>query len=122
MTLWLFCVQWLLNTTFNIPDFDNTFIEGTTDITVLGDLIQAGLPNINATIPLDELATTHGSVEPTGAISRSNSSIGIYQTRNSSATGNYYSFSFNANNSSSIYGNSSTVQPQSIKIFVLIKY
>lgn len=46
------------------------------------------------------------------------------------ANGNYYSTGnvigyrqyFNASNSSSIYGNSSTVQPRSLSLSVLIKY
>ena len=34
------------STTFNLPDFNNRFIEGTTDTTKVGKKLEAGLPNI----------------------------------------------------------------------------
>ena len=103
--------------TFNIPNFNNKFAEGTTDTNNLGNLIQAGLPNIIGDI------TAVNAVAwqlPHGAIYTSGSG---YNAVASSGTGSYSNIlNFNASRSSSIYGNSSTVQPQSIKTFVLIKH
>lgn len=89
-------------------------IEGTTDVTALGDLVQAGLPNIIGThggIIRDENQTR------TGAFSKS-------QIINNAATGNASkgigTVEFDASDSNSIYGNSNTVQPQTIKTLYYI--
>lgn len=105
------------NITFNIPNFDNIFIEGTTDVTALGDLIQAGLPNITGTF--GGLRGGDGTAL-SGAFSSLNEGI------NQAWDGHVYyiprKIYFDASDSNSIYGNSNTVQPQSIKVFVLVKY
>ena len=38
------------STTFNLPDFKDRFIEGTTDTSKVGKKLEAGLPNITGTI------------------------------------------------------------------------
>ena len=87
------------------------FVEGTTDITALGDLIEAGLPNITG-----DAGANDNSGYGTGAFYKN--SVG--NTYTWSNTGSYNKLSFDASRSSSIYGNSTTVQPQSIKVLYYI--
>lgn len=80
-----------------------------------GNIVEAGLPNITGFI--DELCT-YSSSSPTGAFYQSHSDTwkksGVDQTLYQKDV------NFNASRSSSIYGNSSTVQPQTIKYLVYI--
>lgn len=102
-----------VNNTVRLPKITG-FTEGTIDPTTLGDLTQAGLPNITGTVGTMNDA---GSGRSSGALSWvSNSSQGL--------GGNFYGISgtttFNASASNTIYGNSSTVQPQAIKVLYYI--
>lgn len=94
------------------------FVEGTLDSTALGDLVEAGLPNIT------------GSAAVTGVAAKVNSSSGCieqnrfilnydYQAIQSSVN-DFASFSINAALSNPIYGKSTTVQPQAIKGYLYI--
>lgn len=102
-----------VNNTVRLPKITG-IVEGTTDLTALGDLVEAGLPNITGSwrsgIYTSESATS-------GAI------YGVdYGTDHggSGSTMETYTFNINASRSSSIYGNSSTVQPQTIKVLYYI--
>lgn len=102
------------NQTIRLPKITG-IIEGTTDVTALGDLVQAGLPNIT------------GGMSPTGLAGVSNSYGAFYDevsnTTDYSADtrwGYGVRWGFNASRSSSIYGNSNTVQPQTIKVYYYI--
>jgi hypothetical protein len=99
-----------VNNTVRLPKITG-FTEGTIDPTVLGDLTEAGLPNITGSFgPC--VATSWGS----GAfyhITSAGGTAGVGGT-------DYPSVGFNASRSNSIYGNSSTVQPQSIKVLYYI--
>jgi hypothetical protein len=91
------------------------FIEGTVDSSALGDLVEAGLPNItgNTNLFINETTTSMG----TGALRTSPSQF----TTGDAGTGRgWQSITIDASRSSSIYGNSNTVQPQSIKVFYYI--
>ena len=112
------------NNTVRLPKITG-FIEGTTDVTALGDLVQAGLPNITGNVA-KVLACNTGSqwsaVEAgTGAFSGTSS---VSPNKTATGNGGWWSdtrtLNFNASDSSSIYGNSSTVQPQSIKVLYYI--
>lgn len=126
------------NETVRLPKIDG-LLQGTTDLSVLGNLIQAGLPAITHT-------HTRGNMNITGSLggfkcvtdmsTRSDGALKFQQT----STGGIYdnlsgktaaTLTFTAsngwtgstsNNSSvnSIYGKSSTVQPQVIKCFIYI--
>lgn len=96
------------------------FVEGTILPTTLGDLTEAGLPNItgntlitlNKGIPFDT---------PTNGAFFKSTSIGNEKYAGDSASlaqSNY--LGFNASLSSTIYDNSTTVQPQSIKLLYYI--
>ena len=90
------------------------FIEGTVDSNALGDLVTAGLPNITGFTDWWSYGT--GTNNPTGAF------YSTLSANNSPDSGSNPGqlLSFDASRSSSIYGNSNTVQPQSIKVFYYI--
>lgn len=102
----------VIENTVRLPKICN-ILEGTTDLTALGDLVEAGLPNITGTISI--FAGGGGS---NGALSMT-----ATNRTNNPGSGNMLgnnNFSIDASNSSSIYGNSTTVQPQTIKSFIYI--
>jgi hypothetical protein len=106
-----------VNNTVRLPKITG-FTEGTLSSTSLGDLTEAGLPNIT------------GTYTDKDGFYNNNIGTGVFRQINSSATSNYvgavqntraYSImEFDASQSNSIYGNSSTVQPQSIKVLYYI--
>ena len=97
-------------------------IEGTIDLSVLGDLVEAGLPNITGTITtgtrkIDESYSDGAS----GALKISNYSTA--KSNGYSGGSNAYEYqtvSFDASRSNPIYGKNDKVQPQTIKGFVYI--
>lgn len=100
-----------VNNTVRLPKITG-IVEGTTDLMALGDLVQAGLPNITAT----NMSVIAGNSIQTGAVIRNDNKP--YVGSSSSATWNYTDL--DASLSSSIYGNSTTVQPQTIKVLYYI--
>lgn len=102
-----------VNDTIRLPKITG-IIEGTTDATALGDLVAAGLPNITGT-----LYSAIGYENCDGSFEIKGSGTGTYSMANRDSQQGYYR-AFNAAKSSSIYGNSSTVQPQTIKAFYYI--
>ena len=99
------------STTFNLPNFLNkTFWGGSSS----GSIKNAGLPNITGTVG----ATALNAISSTGCFYKtSNTNAGIY---GSTSTANI--IGFNAANSNSIYGSSSTVQPPAVQTLICIKY
>ena len=103
------------NNTVRLPKITG-FTEGTIDVTALGDYIQAGLPNITGNISAnrgwgrDGLGAT-GAFQASGSAAMSDTINGYNNANN---------VTFDASRSSSIYGNSDTVQPQSIKVLYYI--
>ena len=103
-----------VNKTIRLPKITG-FIEGTVDSSALGELVKAGLPNITGSITIDDTSVQRSTAS--GAFSlRSGFSQGTGWDEDKPAA----IFDFNASKSSSIYGNSTTVQPQSIKLFVYV--
>lgn len=91
------------------------FIEGTVDSSALGELVEAGLPNITGSITVSD-SSYKGSLA-SGAFTLSSyekDACGWSDDQTKAV------FNFDASRSSSIYGNSTTVQPQSIKLFVYV--
>ena len=107
-----------VNNTVRLPKITG-IIEGTTDLTALGDLIEAGLPNITGKIEKSTGGViTNSKVSGSGAFSTTQTSdLGI---SDSAKYGESLKVSFDASRSSSIYGNSNTVQPQAIKVLYYI--
>lgn len=104
------------STTFNLPDLRSRFIKGKEDSETLGQLNEAGLPNISGNFsPMAWSGYTH----PSGAFVDGGTSTSY------NADGNWdrgVSLNFDASRSSSIYGKSSTVTPKNISVNWFIKY
>lgn len=103
------------NNTVRLPKITG-FVEGGEE-TTLGNLTEAGLPNITGRIDLQN--QYFGSPVINGAFSVISSS----ESNNSGDGGSrsrLKKVDFEASRSSSIYGNSNTVQPQSIKVLYYI--
>lgn len=93
-------------------------LQGTTDLSAVGDLVEAGLPNITG-----NFSTSYGTsggtlISSSGAFSLENQ-VSRYTHSTDNSKG-YDGANFDASRSSSIYGNSSTVQPQTIKSLLYI--
>ena len=98
------------STTFTLPNLIDKFSQGSTTV---GTVKSAGLPNITGTFAYDK-----SYVKPTGAFS-----LILQSVKGSGATtGSDELMEFNASNSNSIYGNSSTVQPPALTLLPCIKY
>lgn len=102
------------STTMVLPDFRSRFIEGSDSPSVKAP----GLPNITGKFGRlsSEFTNANGAFALTDA---ANYNLGF---GNSYYGPNMYNVSFNARNSSSIYGAANTVQPASICLIPQIKY
>lgn len=101
------------STTFNLPDFRNRTLWGAEDF----GYIEAGLPNITGSIKAGTYRTPYsGALYPS-------SRDGAYLSPTNGQTGMYdAAINIDASLSSSIYGNSTTVQPPSVKVRVKTRY
>ena len=113
-------------TTFNVPNFSGKFLQMDTS-KAIGTYVEAGLPNITGTI------TNHGTVNNSGSFGlhytfEDNSAIYADTLVSSGFThaggyaNNLQNIKIDASRSSSIYGNSTTVQPSSFIVNYFIKY
>ena len=103
-----------VNNTVRLPKISD-ILQGTTDTSALGDLIEAGLPNITGYRRTDALDPTNiGGCFYTSQNESSGAASG------ESSFWRQGTFNFDASRSSSIYGNSSTVQPQTVKVLYYI--
>lgn len=97
-------------------------LQGTTDVTALGSLVEAGLPNITGNFVINGDGANNrmmGMHSSTGAFyGTSYGTVDAYTGSQGGSQGSI--FNFDASRSSSIYGNSSTVQPQTIKVLYYI--
>lgn len=100
-----------VNNTVRLPKITG-IVEGTTDVTALGDLIEAGLPNIEGYAGRIR-ALDYGQH---GALTMTNTGNG----NTGGGSNPHGTLSLNASLSNPIYGNSSTVQPQTIKVLYYI--
>lgn len=97
------------STTFNLPDFRNRTLWGAEDF----GYIEAGLPNISGTIGqiigADASNGAFNNFQVSGDVNRG-SQLGVWFVN------------MDASRSSSIYGNSTTVQPPSVKVRVKTRF
>lgn len=109
------------STTFNLPDSDGRVFQGTTDVSKVGTYLEAGLPNITGTWA--EVSDVSG-----GWHARNGGNVsGCFQLGSSvthgalwGATSYAKGIKINASGSSSLYGNSSTVQsPATLGVFIM---
>lgn len=111
-----------VNSTVRLPKLTG-IVEGTTDLTALGDLIQAGLPNLYGATFLassQNYATKIVLRDGGGVFDSGNSHSNIMSASNSGDNTQQDHLIFNANKYNPIYGNSTTVQPQTIKVLFYI--
>ena len=101
------------STTFALPNLIDKFAQGSTTV---GTIKSAGLPNITGSI---SGIYTSNSVKASGAFANA-SNEGAYNGNNVSEFNS--SYDFYASRSSSIYGNSDTVQPPALTLLPCIKY
>ena len=104
------------STTFTLPNFNNRFIEGTTDTEKVGQYLEAGAPNITGEISCHIPWT---KANKTGALEVTTQSDDYctgkeWQSRSDKIL-------FNSSSSESLYGSSSTIQPQSGYALIMIK-
>jgi hypothetical protein len=101
------------NNTVRLPKITG-FIEGTLMSSALGDLVEAGLPNIKGTL---NFAGGGGANIATGVF-KGDLSASTHTHSNTVIGAN--GATFDASESNPIYGNSDTVQPQAIKGYMYI--
>lgn len=105
-----------VNNTVRLPKITG-FTEGTIDTTTLGNLTEAGLPNITG--KTGAIYSSNDYI--TGALTNTThigGNYGITPSTSGGTKGRYVEL--DASNSNSIYGNSTTVQPQAIKVLYYI--
>lgn len=108
------------NNTVRLPKITG-ILEGTTDANALGDLVEAGCPNITGEWGSSVVRPSSINIQ-TGVFSNPTTRQ-TTQYNNSTAntlTSNNWGLSFDASAGNSIYGNSNTVQPQTIKAYYYI--
>ena len=119
------CGQYILdptNKTITLPRITG-ILEGVVQSSESNHVVDAGLPNITGsfvrnvtTVPLSNAT----SFSTSGALGMSSGTTSqAYSTTSSSAT-RATGITFNASNSNSIYGNSTTVQPQTVTVYYYI--
>ena len=101
------------STTFTLPNFNDRFIEGTTDTEKVGQYLEAGAPNITGTS--SKILYLGQGLGNSGAFS-----ISDYASGASSGGGFAYKLSFNASQSNNVY-TALTVQPNSCYSLIIIK-
>ena len=94
------------------------FVEGTLDATELGNLIEAGLPNITGESNIGGNAPK--TVPSSGALKQVRYQLNSVVNATSSDISDLAQTALDASLSNPIYGNSSTVQPQSIRVYYYI--
>ena len=111
------------NNTVRLPKVTG-ILEGTTDLTALGDLVEAGLPNITGSFSGNRFGiggSTYGSYHTGAFLAGTNYSLsGWYGSGIDSGITQVMKLNMDASLSNPIYGNSTTVQPQTIKAFYYI--
>ena len=110
--------SWYPKCSFNLPDIIDRFIQGKNQ----GLYHEPGLPNITGQIfGTGTSGHFYYNAKGLGAFY-----LGAYCGNNecfsSQTSGGSYPMNFDASRSSSIYGNSDTVQPKSIELYFYIKY
>ena len=104
------------STTFTLPNLHHRFLEGTTTTSEVGSSVQAGLPNISGQIQGNGDAWKMEGVFSYSSWTRG---PGISSTGTTSISG---SVLLDGMKSNSIFGQSETVQPPSIRFMPAIKF
>lgn len=102
---------------FNLPNLHHRFVEGTTSLSEVGSLVDAGLPNIKGrydNVLSPSSPTGEGSLIP---ISQGVTHVSV----NSDGDFVNWSLGFDASKSSNFYGTTNTVQPSAMRALVLVR-
>lgn len=112
------------STTFNLPNAHHLFLEATTTLSEVGQHQEAGLPNIIFKLgSLLSNDSTDSNPYNSGAISWGKQTKGHdFWKAETNETALKFDPTFNASISSSIYGSSSTNQPESLRCLLLIRF
>ena len=107
------------STTFALPNLEGRFLEGTTDLSKVGNYIEAGLPNITGYF-YGRSDWTWRTLGTNGAFYAGPS----FNRNDSTASGghSYESCAFDASRSSPIYGETDMVQPPALLMVPCIKF
>lgn len=109
-----------VNNTLRLPKL-TSFVQATSSASELGSLVEAGLPNIDGSAQWMYMGYSEGSGIYKGAFRYDpNTSPLPGETAAPNASSAGYPITFDASKSNSIYGNSTTVQPQAIKYYFYI--
>ena len=111
------------STTFRVPSLQCWVRGANGSVSTVGSYLAAGLPNITGSIAFRRTANGSNVVNnPSGAFGESiNTDSTTPLSNTGSGTPGSQNFTFNASRSNSIYGNSTTVQPESIVGLWLVK-
>lgn len=111
------------STTFNLPNFQNKwpYVAAYSD-TALATMLAAGLPNITGTFQVRQYVVTSPTENNTNGVWKRTKNTDNPERFPTSGNGATDSIAFDASRSNSIYGNSTTVQPPSFKVYAWIKY
>lgn len=104
------------STTFTLPNLDGRFLEGTTNISQVGKMIEAGLPNITG--DYQALSAVNWQ-QADGAFFIDGAHGAIAQGIESQTSSSH--MNFDASRLGSGFGKSSTVQPSSVRALICIR-
>ena len=111
------------STTFALPNLEGRFLEGTTDLSKVGNYVEAGLPNISGAVEegyfTDNVLNESWNWE-SGAMYWTRATV-INRNTDDGSGGYGKRLNFDASRSSSIYSSSSVVQPPSMLALPCIK-
>lgn len=106
------------STTFRVPSL-KCWVRGSNGIEEVGSYLAAGLPNITGTIPIGAYNGDGNRDWQYGAFKNANDTT--FNSGDSYSAGHHYKVEFDASLSNPLYGNTNTVQPQSIVGMWLVK-
>lgn len=109
------------STTFNLPNTNGRFLEGTTTTSNVGTALSAGLPNITGELGWGRAGLFTVANGAFTGIAQTNSARSVAEEDITAQDEPYSRGSFSAISSNSTYGKSSTVQPNSIYTLIIIK-
>ena len=105
------------STTFNLPNLQHKFIEGTTTSSEVGKSVSGGLPNITGVLSRSDFSNDTGYTGVFSQTERGGTSSGA----TSGIENTWDSPYFSARAANNTYGSSSVVQPASIRLMLCIK-
>lgn len=101
-----------------LPNLNHRFLEGTTSVGEIATYVEAGLPDIQGYLRDDFFG---GWATATGAFSMNDADKYILATGSDTLNSSFREVFFRANGSNSVYGNSQTIQPNSMRLMPCIK-